>query len=249
MKVDMQTVQSIYVSGAWTKSESQLCAEAVKIILKTSNTYEFFLKTRRLPNGFSWKQVSSFVKTRNPKQCRERWMNHLAPGLNLKEWTPEEDTLLLNLYACIGPRWSTIKDNLMGRSENNIKMRHRYLLRKYKKLMKAAGINLESIKACNLQRLPSLKRKFDQVTALPDPIATDMGQKSLSGTSLLSVSPSETLTTTPQKSTFKSVVELDNDYPSAIEKDSKAEVEAIVKKIKADTTKVIRKITIEYTFT
>jgi hypothetical protein len=60
---------------------------------------------------------------RSPKQCRERWSNHLNPDLNTNSWTAAEDQILLSEYGRIGPRWVTIAQVLPGRSDNAVKNR------------------------------------------------------------------------------------------------------------------------------
>ena len=42
------------------------------------------------------------------KQCRERWHNHLDPGITRDKWTLEEDKQLMNLYLEHGKKWSLI---------------------------------------------------------------------------------------------------------------------------------------------
>uniref|UniRef100_A0A672IZC9 HTH myb-type domain-containing protein n=1 Tax=Salarias fasciatus TaxID=181472 RepID=A0A672IZC9_SALFA len=42
-----------------------------------------------------WSFISKFVRTRNGKQCRERWCNHLNPAVNKGIWTQEEDILVI----------------------------------------------------------------------------------------------------------------------------------------------------------
>lgn len=44
------------------------------------------------------------AQERTSKQVRERWINHLAPGIVKEFWTPEEDQLILDQYQCVGPK-------------------------------------------------------------------------------------------------------------------------------------------------
>ncbi|KAL8501338.1 hypothetical protein ACS0TY_020761 [Phlomoides rotata] len=55
------------------------------------------------------------------KSCRLRWLNYLRPNIKHGEFTEEEDTIICNLYATIGSRWSIIAAQLPGRTDNDIK--------------------------------------------------------------------------------------------------------------------------------
>lgn len=77
-----------------------------------------------------WVKVASRMKTRNPRQCRERWNNYLNPELNVEPWTKEEDEILLKKHKEFGGRWSKIGMFLKGRSDNAIKNRYMQYSRK-----------------------------------------------------------------------------------------------------------------------
>jgi hypothetical protein len=49
------------------------------------------------------------------KQCRDRWMNHLAPDIKKSPWTPEEDNILLTGQQKWGNAWSKIAQQLPGK--------------------------------------------------------------------------------------------------------------------------------------
>ena len=54
----------------------------------------------------NWKQISAIMGNRSARQCRERYNNYLAPGINHDPWTKEEDILLLQKFAECGPQWA-----------------------------------------------------------------------------------------------------------------------------------------------
>jgi hypothetical protein len=55
------------------------------------------------------------------KSCRLRWLNYLRPDLRRGGFTPEEDRVILALYAAVGSRWSLIAAHLPGRTDNGVK--------------------------------------------------------------------------------------------------------------------------------
>lgn len=66
---------------------------------------------------------------RNPKQCREHWMNHLDPAKRHSEWTPSEDLILLNTVRTTGRKWSQAVRHLSHtRTEHMVKNRYKSLL-------------------------------------------------------------------------------------------------------------------------
>ena len=52
------------------------------------------------------KQFPGF--TQNPKQCRERWRNHLDPRVNKNPWTPEEELIFIAKHKIFGNKWAEI---------------------------------------------------------------------------------------------------------------------------------------------
>ncbi|KAL8107226.1 hypothetical protein AgCh_023877 [Apium graveolens] len=55
------------------------------------------------------------------KSCRLRWLNYLRPDIKHGSFTPEEDTIIFNLYSKLGSRWSVIASKLPGRTDNDVK--------------------------------------------------------------------------------------------------------------------------------
>lgn len=96
-----------------------------------------------------WEVVASHMKKRTARQCRERWINYLAPELTNQAWTPEEDKLLDELYADFGSRWHKIAQYFHNRSGNCI--RNRYKLRQRRELREKK----KQIKAANKQAAPA----------------------------------------------------------------------------------------------
>ncbi|KAJ3426229.1 myb protein [Anaeramoeba flamelloides] len=96
--------------GSWEKEEDELLFEAVQEI-----------------GALAWTQIASFVPSRTPKQCRERWINQLNPELIHGNWTQEEDNTILQSRRSLGNKWAIIQQKLPRRSANAIKNRYNSL--------------------------------------------------------------------------------------------------------------------------
>ncbi|XP_030515137.1 transcription factor MYB61-like [Rhodamnia argentea] len=55
------------------------------------------------------------------KSCRLRWMNYLRPDLKRGAFSQQEESLIIELHAVLGNRWSQIAAHLPGRTDNEIK--------------------------------------------------------------------------------------------------------------------------------
>lgn len=95
----------------------------------------------------AWKKIAQIMKTRTTRQCRERYINYLAPNLTNGPWSTEEDMALLKLAKQIGPHWSQIAKNFPTRSDVNVKNRYALLVSKGKApQLKATKIVREKVK-------------------------------------------------------------------------------------------------------
>ncbi|BGP42123.1 hypothetical protein JCM10449v2_006125 [Rhodotorula kratochvilovae] len=92
------------IKGSWTADEDAKLRELVEEL-----------------GSEKWVVISSQMGSRTGKQCRERWHNHLDPSIKKSDWTPEEDALIRELHARIGPRWAEMAKHLPGRPDNSIK--------------------------------------------------------------------------------------------------------------------------------
>ncbi|KAL7529462.1 hypothetical protein ACHAWF_002983, partial [Thalassiosira exigua] len=72
---------------------------------------------------YCWSSIAANMPGRNGKQCRERWMHQLRPGIKKGAWTDDEDRLVLTLQEQLGNKWKEISEQLPGRSDNCVKNR------------------------------------------------------------------------------------------------------------------------------
>lgn len=104
-----------------------------KTKVRRSFTIEEDRHLRKLVRKFGsknkWNEISALMKTRDPRQCRDRWNYYLSPKNNADKWTEEEDKLLFDLYEQRGRKWATFKPFFNGRTTVNIKSRWYFLNR------------------------------------------------------------------------------------------------------------------------
>ena len=66
--------------------------------------------------GENWSKISQIMKTKNSRQCRNRWKFYLTPQISKEPFTEEETKALLFWVEKCGTDWSTIVHLFPGRS-------------------------------------------------------------------------------------------------------------------------------------
>jgi hypothetical protein len=80
-----------------------------------------------------WNAIADEMAGKNPRQCRERWINYLSPALNTAAWTLAEDALLMQKYRDFGGKWVQISKCFPNRTDCMIKNRFNKLQRRGQK--------------------------------------------------------------------------------------------------------------------
>ncbi|KAH3902393.1 uncharacterized protein SCODWIG_03058 [Saccharomycodes ludwigii] len=108
----MGAVPIIVKGGAWTQTEDQILKAGVS---------KYGLH--------KWNKIASLLTKKTGLQCKNRWEQYLNPQLNFQNFTPEEDSRLLDLIRSLPNQWQTIGD-IMKRPVQSCIDRYQLLLDK-----------------------------------------------------------------------------------------------------------------------
>jgi hypothetical protein len=91
-----------------------------------------------------WASISKQMPRRNARQCRERYIYYLSPGINTAKWTDEEDELLLAKYEEIGRKWVLMAEFFQNRTDTMLKNRFNVLLRRARRFHERQKVKEET---------------------------------------------------------------------------------------------------------
>jgi len=89
---------------------------------------------------------------RDSKQCREKWLRSLKPGIKKSDWAQEEDIHIVETVLSQGKKWVSISRHLPNRSEGHIKNRYISLINEERKKYYnelSSGLNSSSSTTCD----------------------------------------------------------------------------------------------------
>jgi hypothetical protein len=96
-------------------------------------------------HGEDWSTISVHMPERTGRQCHERWLHYLSPGIIDAPWTHEEEAIIEAKVKEYGQQWKFIERYLPGRRDSHIKNHYKVLLRRRaKEEKKALGLPLKT---------------------------------------------------------------------------------------------------------
>ena len=91
---------------------------------------EKLTKLVKLYGAGNWLFIASCMKTRNSRQCKDRWLQYLSPDSNQSAWTEEEEERLRTLYHQYNGHWLEIGKYFEGRALAQIRNKWKTLERR-----------------------------------------------------------------------------------------------------------------------
>lgn len=95
-------------------------------------TIEEDMRLTQLAKQFNkdWNRIAEFFPSKTVGNIKKRYLNKHNPEVKRSAWTPQEDKLIIEMYAVRGCSWTMIAEQLPGRQPDVIKNRFYGTLRK-----------------------------------------------------------------------------------------------------------------------
>jgi hypothetical protein len=119
----------------WTSKED----DSMRHLVEENGTKQWTVISDKLNKFFP-------LANRTGKQCRERWHNHLNPGINKEIWSLQEEITLFTYHSKLGNKWAEISNYLPGRTDNSIKNHFYSTLRKQYRSLKGIDSTQDQLK-------------------------------------------------------------------------------------------------------
>ncbi|CAD8082551.1 unnamed protein product [Paramecium primaurelia] len=144
----------------WTEQEDQLLFSVHQEFQKSGRENKWSQIAKEI-----FKQSSNKV-FRQPKQCRERWINRLDPNISNVPWDKQQEIDLLKMILIRGKKWSELSI-LYGRTrtENTLKNKYNSLI---KREIQKQEIN--SINPILFEKVQILRQSYSKKYGISTPI-------------------------------------------------------------------------------
>lgn len=148
-------------SASWTPEEDEKLRKLVTMHIS---------RPPSITASNTWSRVASQLPRRTGKQCRERYLNQLRPGIKKDPWSPDEERILHDVHARLGNKWVAIAKHLPGRTDNCVKNHWNSMLRKRQRREAAIRVTEQHFSAKLSQLNPPTSRIFNpHVSGLSTP--------------------------------------------------------------------------------
>ncbi|CAD8161914.1 unnamed protein product [Paramecium octaurelia] len=144
----------------WTEQEDQLLFSVHEEFMKSGRENKWSQIAKEI-----FKQSSTKV-FRQPKQCRERWINRLDPNISNVPWDKQQEIDLLKMILIRGKKWSELSI-LYGRArtENTLKNKYNSLIKR--------EIQKQEINCINpilFEKVQTLRQSYSKKYGIATPI-------------------------------------------------------------------------------
>ncbi|KAL1511587.1 hypothetical protein AB1Y20_006381 [Prymnesium parvum] len=149
-------------AGAWKKNKwnAEEDAQLTRLVNAALESEKNKGDKKASARGIKWEAIGAEMEGRTGKQCREHWVNVLAPEVDSKaKWSPQEDIAIKAKVAEMGTCWSELVKQFPGRTSLAIKNRWNSMKRKEERL------------AAKGEAPPPIPPPALQITAMAEPSA------------------------------------------------------------------------------